>query len=403
MSQDQILNSIASLLVANGLTVEDLAAHRGVSESGSVGPTMEVFVDRAARGLTKNTARSYQTHFAHLLNGIPRQCECVCSTCVDQFVADGTCACECAKSAKSAASFPATLGLRLSRRAIEDLDLELFVQLVQRMAIKRARHDNVVRAGRGLAPKPTHGQGAREMAVTALRHLFGRMAAKGLTPTNPAAGLKKGHRSGSRRRALDDTELAELFHVVASGGDDPELDVMLPWSSFELGARRGGLISLSVGALDRETQMVRLHEMGDHLADQPCSRELIDALLNFARTRGGTCCIPGHPGYDPNAPVFYYIDSSPERPHSLTSRRFDSLHRRVQLAIPWAKSIAYSGHDLRHTLGTMIEREASFETARRALRHAGAETTSTYTKATTQDVARAIARITGRPHPLARG
>ena len=147
--------------------------------------------------------------------------------------------------------------------------------------------------------------------------------------------------------------------------------------------------------------MVRLHEKGNHLADQPCSRELIDALLAFARARGGARCVPGHPSYDPNSPVFYYLDSTPDRPHALTSRRFDTLNRRVQLALPWAKSIAYSGHDLRHTLATMVERDAGFETARRTLRHSGTETTSTYTHANIGDVARAVARLTGRPHPLA--
>ena len=400
MSQEQILRSIAELLEANGLTPEDLIAQRGAG--GSVpasAPTLAEFVARASRGLSVNTFRSYRTHFTHLLEGIARQCECTCATCVREFARTGACACGCAQCARAEA-FPALAEVRLTRRSVDEMDLDLFVRLVQCMAVKRAMHDNVVRASRGLSAKPAHGQGAREMAVTALRFLFGRMVARGIIPASPAAELDKGRRSASRRRALDEPEFAELFEVVVAGGDDPELDLAITWAEFELGARRNGLITLSVGLLDRVAQTVGLHEKGGVLAYQPCSLELIDFLLAHAQARGGNRCRPGHPDYDPSAAVLYYRDSTPERPHAVTARRFDTLHRRVQLALPWARSIAYTGHDLRHTLGTMVERDAGFETARRALRHTGTETTSTYTKASARDVARAVARITGRSHPL---
>jgi integrase len=275
------------------------------------------------------------------------------------------------------------------------------VKLVQRMAVKRAMHDNIARARRGLAVKPTTGQGAREMCVQAMNTLFTRMVEDGLIDRSPANGLKKGTRSASRRRALTDSELAQVFDVVSSGGDDAVLDLAMTWAEFELGARRGGILSLNVGQLDPVTQFIHLLEKGNRLDAQPCSLQLIEFLLAFAKSRGGDVCVLGSPRYDPNAPVFYYKDSTPETPHRVTGRRFDTLHRRVQSALPWANSMSYSGHALRHTIATMVERQAGFETARKMLRHARVRTTDTYTEASTADVARAIAAITAQDHPLA--
>jgi hypothetical protein len=140
---------------------------------------------------------------------------------------------------------------------------------------------------------------------------------------------------------------------------------------------------------------------GNNYESQPCSLELIDFLLALAAARGGDICVPGSPNYDPNAPVFYVKDSTPERPHPVTGRRFDTLHRRIQLTLPWANTMSYSGHALRHTIGTIVERLAGFEVAKSTLRHGGTNPTDTYVVAGPVEVARAISQITGRPHPLA--
>lgn len=212
--------------------------------------------------------------------------------------------------------------------------------------------------------------------------------------------MTKGKRSKPKRRALTDAELAEVCNVVATGGDGPLLDFALTWAEFELGARRGGILTLAVGQLDHRAPSIGFWEKGNLLDAQPCSLELIDFLAAFAESRGGGRCTPGHPTFDPNAPVFHFKDSTEAKPHAVTGRRFDTLHGRVQRALPWANSMSYTGHALRHTIGSMVERHAGFETARLMLRHAATETTNTLTKASTTDVARAIAEITGRSRPL---
>jgi site-specific recombinase XerC len=148
------------------------------------------------------------------------------------------------------------------------------------MATKRALRDNRARARKGLAPKPTHGQGAREMCVTALRHLFSKMEQDQLITISPAANISKGHRSASKRRAISDTELEELLMTVATGGNDPMVDLAVTWAEFELGARRAGLLKLNVGHIDRTGQLISLWEKGNKFRSQPCSLDLIDFLLS---------------------------------------------------------------------------------------------------------------------------
>ena len=63
--------------------------------------------------------------------------------------------------------------------------------------------------------------------------------------------------------------------------------------------------------------------------------------------------------------------------------------------------MSYSGHALRHTVGTIVERMAGYEVAKRMLRHAGTTQTDTYVKAGPVEVAKAISQITGFGHPLA--
>ena len=401
-NKEALLSSFATMLQLNKLTVEDLVAHlAGTAPAASAdAETIAHFATVALTSLSVNTARSYATHFSHLINGVARQCTCVCAACVQEFSTAGTCHCQCT-TCKKALAFDAQGDVVITARAIKDINLDVLVKLVQLMAVKRAMHDNLTRSRSGLSAKPTHGQGAREMCVTAMRYLFARMVKGELISVSPASELTKGRRSQPRRRALSDVELAQVFSAVASAGDDPLLDLALTWSEFELGARRGGIISLCVGLIDLESQMVTLHEKGNTFEAQPCSRELINFLMDFAAQRGGDTCIPGSPTYDPNAAVFYFKDSTPQRPHRMTGRRFDTLHRRIQLTLPWANSMSYSGHALRHTIGTMVERLAGYETARRTLRHGGESTTGTYVKAGTADVARAVSAITGSSHPLA--
>jgi integrase len=399
MSTEKDFQHILALLEMAGIDPDELADYANRGDAGT-GNTIKWYVDEVLAGLTRNTARSYRTHYLHLINGIERQCDCDCLTCIEEFRKYLTCKCQC-RTCKNAVDFPAMGDVIATRGSISQINLELLVQTVRKMASKKAKADNVTRARQGLAPKPTHGQGAQEMCVTALSALFARLVRDGVLSKNLADDLPRGHRSATKRRSLTDQELVSLFNTVVSGGDDPELDLALTWAEFELGARRNGIVSLSIGQLDFETQMVTLHEKGNREDQQPCTLELMTFLSELAVERAGDICRPGSSSYNPNARVLYYKDSTPKNLHPITSRRFDTLHKRIQQSLPWANSISYSGHALRHTIGTMVERMAGYEVAKRMLRHAGTSQTDTYVKAGPVEVAKAISNITGRDHPLA--
>lgn len=68
---------------------------------------------------------------------------------------------------------------------------------------------------RAVARRPgSTGRASQETCVAALRALFARAVASGVVHANPAAALVKPRRARSRRRALDDNELAQLVVVA---------------------------------------------------------------------------------------------------------------------------------------------------------------------------------------------
>lgn len=277
--------------------------------------------------------------------------------------------------------------------------------MAQRLSVKRATATNRRRAERGQAPLPAHGHGGRENAVTAYRALFAALLDDELWDTNPAAKVTKPKRNDTRRRAMRDDELVEFLRSVAAGGDDPDLDVLLCWFHLETGARRGGAVSLTLGALHRVTQSVELFEKGAKLGDQPVSAELLDALFAHAAARGGPACDPHHPAYDPSRPVFYYRHPDRGRVRDgaapLSARRYDTLFRRVRRDLGWADEISLSAHALRKTAASAIERLAGSQTARLFLRHGRRSTTDTYVESWLERLAEAIVIRNGRPHPMA--
>jgi integrase len=399
---DDVLDSLARLLAASGYSVEDLVEHhrRATTDERPATLTVARHVDQVLAVLGAGTARGYRTHFVRLVDGVGPQCDCLCETCLDDFVADAVCHDRGGHCAKRLSFAPA--GDKVLREGcIGRNELEVLAVIAERMSAKKAAIDNRGRARRGLSAKTAHGQGGREMCVAALRCLFDRAIPEHLR-TNPAEKIKKGNRSETRRRALTDDELAELLDETVGAGDDPEGDLALVWTALETGARRGGIVSATVGALNTELSTIRLLEKGKKEREQPISSDLAEYLLALAVERGGSRCLRGHSDFDPNAALFYFADSTPSAPHPLTTRRFDTLNGRLQRALPWANDMMFSGHVLRHTSGTIIERVAGTQVARKFLGHGKRRTTDTYTDASETEVATAFSKMTGQDHPKAR-
>jgi integrase/recombinase XerC len=80
----------------------------------------------------------------------------------------------------------------------------------------------------------------------------------------------------------------------------------------------------------------------------------------------------------------------------ISYRRYDHLWDRIGRYLPWVATQNVSTHWLRHTTLTWVERNfgfaGHFDTSDNA--------TNTYIKAALQEVAAALAALTGEPHPL---
>ena len=391
--------SIANLIETNGLDLADIEAALSGAEDTSR-PTVREFIPIALRGLPSERSRdSYRTHLNRLANGVAKVCSCTCEACAIAYIDAGDCAWSCKACMENPLEFAGIGDKRVRDRMVSFTDLEALSALAERIAVKRAVRTNVKRRARGLGPIAEHGQGARDTCRSALWRFFDLAIQDGLVSTNLADRLPSGRSVETKRRALTDAEVTELFNVVVSGGNDPELDLLICWASLEMGNRRGGILGLTTGDLKVERQLVILHEKNKKDREQPASLELLNALTAHAVARGGERCLPDHPSFDPTAPVLYYCDSTPEEPHPLARKRYETLHARIQRALPWAKEMNFSLHCARHTAGTLVERIAGTQVARKFLGHSTRAVTDEYTKATNEEIATAFSMMTGRFHP----
>ncbi|EME52258.1 tyrosine-type recombinase/integrase [Amycolatopsis decaplanina] len=236
------------------------------------------------------------------------------------------------------------------------------------------------------------GRNAAENFIAAVRCLYKHLENDGRLDQhrNPARRVTKPRRNASTRRALPHAQLSELNDVVASTGDDPELDALLCRLHEETACRRGGALALRPRDLDRRQCTVLLREKGETERWQPVSPTLMRHLIAHGEERGNG---------DREEQLLRYANGNP-----ITKRRYDYIFRRVQAELDWARALQVSAHWLRHTTLTWVERNFGIGVARAYAGHAdtGSDlTTTSYVKADITEVAAALAALTGEPHPLA--
>ena len=255
---------------------------------------------------------------------------------------------------------------------------------IKRLA-EEIRGEVVVRRnGRG-------GRTAAEHLIAAMRCVYRHAVMDGLIreADNPAAKVAKPRRLASNRRAIPDDHLAAVCSVATSTGNDPDLDGLLIRLHLETACRRGGALALRRRDLDPDQCLIYLREKGGTSRWQPISPTLTRGLLNHFEERGGG---------GPDSSLLRYRNGRP-----LTYRRYDHLWRRLGTHLPWVAAQQVSTHWLRHTTLTRVERLCSYAVARAFAGHNGRSdvgTTATYVRAELQEVATALAMLTGEPHPL---
>jgi integrase/recombinase XerC len=236
------------------------------------------------------------------------------------------------------------------------------------------------------------GRSAAEHLVAALRCLYRHAEDDGLIDPadNPARKVPKPRRLPTTRRAVPDDRLAEIHHAAASTGDDPGLDTLLLRLHVETACRRGGALALRPQDLDPTQCLIFLREKGGTVRWQPVSPTLMTHLHQHADRRGS----------GRHDQLLRYASGRP-----ITRRRYDHLWTRIGETLPWAAAQQISTHWLRHTTLTWVERNFGFAVAHAYAGHTdgGGDgmSTTTYVRASVQEVAIALAALTGEPHPLA--
>ncbi|MCI2423860.1 site-specific integrase [Saccharopolyspora sp. K220] len=238
------------------------------------------------------------------------------------------------------------------------------------------------------------GRGAAEHLIAALRCVYNHAVDDGLIAEadNPARRVAKPRRLPSTRRSLPESGVEEVNRVAATTGNDPTFDALLLRLHTETACRRGGALALRPQDLDPAQCLVLLREKGDTTRWQPVSPTLMRHLLDHADQRGAAAS---------GGQLLRYRNGQP-----ITTRRYDHLWKRIGQHLPWAATQQISTHWLRHTTLTWVERHFGYAVARAYAGHTDSTsgdtgTTTAYIRADLDEVATALAALTGEPHPLA--
>jgi integrase len=158
----------------------------------------------------------------------------------------------------------------------------------------------------------------------------------------------------------------------------------------ETACRRAGALALRPQDLDPDQCLVFLREKAGTVRWQPVSPTLMAHLQQHAVERHAAR----------SEQLVRYASGRP-----ITRRRYDHLWTRLGNALPWVAAQQISTHWLRHTTLTWVERNFGFAVAHAYAGHTDGggdgSSTSTYVRADVQEVAAALAALTGEPHPLA--
>lgn len=226
-----------------------------------------------------------------------------------------------------------------------------------------------------------------------MRAVFTRAHKSGLIAANPALLVGKPRRLPSRRGALNQAELAEMWDAVTATTCDPDLDLLLVRFHLESGARRQGAINLTIGGIDPDRQTVWLREKFGAEREQPISATLLAAVVDLAASRGST---------EPNDAAFRTLRRRDGVHLALSDRTYDRIFTRAQDKVSWAQRTPMTAHVLRHTAIRAVERLYGRAVAQAFAGHRPETDTDSYAKADIHEVATAVAALTGEPHPLTR-
>lgn len=277
-------------------------------------------------------------------------------------------------------------------------DVQILMKWIGANARANAAEQDRVRLLPGRLVTRQTGKSAQENFVGAVGCLYVAAANDGLVPIgySPAKAIKKSARHRKIwRRPLADTELRDVWITCSTTGNDPELDALIVRVQLETSSRQEGCINLVLGHLDDDRQSLWLDQKGDKLTEIPVTATLLRDLRAFAVSCGAT-----GPGDHVLRQKSRHRNTGEQYP-PLTSRRCDNIHERMREQQGWANRGTFTPHWLRHHTAATIEAIGGRPCKMRIMDHQPNGQTDTYGPAIFEQLARAVAVMTGEPHPFA--
>ncbi|WP_433664766.1 tyrosine-type recombinase/integrase [Nocardia sp. CA-128927] len=280
-------------------------------------------------------------------------------------------------------------------RRIDEPTLTEFKQLIETIKAQR----NVRRSDR-------NGTGMTQTIVSALRCLYHfAIADKIIAPAdNPVLALAKPPVQESNRRALSNQQLHAINTATASTTSDPELYLLILRLHTETACRRGGALNLRRSDLDEEQCLILLKEKGGLERWQPVSPTLMAALVRHYEQRcpaldhQHSWATNGRPiSAEAHQRLLRYSNGNP-----ISKAVYDRFWIHLGKHLPWIASRRVTIHWLRHTTLRWVDRNFGASVAKAYAGHTDRRggATAIYTRAHIEEVAAALAALTGEPHPL---
>ena len=263
--------------------------------------------------------------------------------------------------------------------------------LAEKECIEYWEEVNKSRELRGLPLKEFTGANRYNACLDAISVVFNKAVEQELIPANRTHSIPRKEIDSPKRHGLTKIQVEELLETALSGGNDPILDHLILWTQLETAARMGGILKLQMRDLDTQRQSITLVEKRSKKREQPVTKELMESLIRFAKSRGAEQLSDS---------VFRFLPNKNGVSNPLSSKRFETLWKRMGKSLPWVSAQGISGHYLRHTVLTWVDRTSGHSVARAYAGHSAGDTTDSYTKVGFAEIVNAHSSITGSLHPL---
>ncbi len=263
--------------------------------------------------------------------------------------------------------------------------------LAEKECIEYWEEVNKSRELRGLPLKEFTGANRYNACLDAISVVFNKAVEQELIPANRTHSIPRKEIDSPKRHGLTKIQVEELLETALSGGNDPILDHLILWTQLETAARMGGILKLQMRDLDTQRQSITLVEKRSKKREQPVTKELMESLIRFAKSRGAEQLSDS---------VFRFLPNKNGVSNPLSSKRFETLWKRMGKSLPWVSAQGISGHYLRHTVLTWVDRTSGHSVARAYAGHSAGDTTDSYTKVGFAEIVNAHSSVTGSLHPL---